>query len=100
MVSYTGGPLSKTVFSFYKATLSIDDNKILGGLEVYPNPASGSITVKTDDAVEFVTVYDVFGKVVATANGATVNVAELNSGVYMTIIKTEKGLFQQKFVKQ
>ena len=100
MVSYAGGPLSKTVFSFYKSTLSIDDNKILGGLEVYPNPATGSITVKTDDVVEMVQVYDVFGKNVASANGATVNVSELSSGVYMSIIKTDKGLFQQKFIKQ
>ncbi len=100
LLSFTGGSQGKTVLATYKATVGIEDNEIMGSLDVYPNPANSTITVKTDDVVETVKVYDVFGKNVANTNNATVNISDLNSGVYMVVIKTDKGLFQQRFIKQ
>lgn len=100
MVSFAGGSLGKTVFSFYESTLDIDDNKIIGSLDIYPNPSSDFITIKTDDIIESVKVFDMFGKEVASSNESSFSVKNLDSGIYIVYISTDKGLFMQRIIKQ
>ena len=66
----------------------------IAGLEIYPNPVSGSIlNIETAaNASKAVAIFDVLGKQVlsVTTDNATINVGALNAGVYIIKI-TEDG---------
>ena len=79
-------------------------------VSVFPNPASNNVFV--DLALENVSdnvnlqVVDIQGRVVMTQNFANVkadklqlNVANLNTGVYVINIRTEEGFTSARFVK-
>lgn len=100
MISFTGGSFSKTVFSFYEATLSLDKPEI-STIGVYPNPASSIVNIDNAYQVESLQVYDVFGKLVSSnINDNSLDITNLSSGVYMLYVKTDKGVFQQKLIKE
>jgi len=71
---------------------SVKDNEI-GGLSLFPNPVSGNVLHITSDSnsEKNVVVFDVLGKeVIRTQTTNTLNIANLNAGVYIVKI-TEKG---------
>lgn len=74
---------------------------------LYPNPAKSLITLQSaiEGAVKIdYEVVDVLGKTVyqnqSQANSFTVNVADLNSGVYFIRLKMNNSLVVKKFVKE
>jgi hypothetical protein len=74
------------------ATAGVKDNAI-AGLAMFPNPATGSILniTSNSNAAKTVAIFDVLGKqVINTTSNGTVNIAGLNSGVYIVKI-TEEG---------
>lgn len=66
-------------------------------LQLYPNPASERITVKTNgNAIERISIYNLVGQtVLATAgNGTaeqTLGISMLSAGTYLVVINTENG---------
>lgn len=68
---------------------------------VYPNPATETITVTAQEPVASVKVLSMNGSVVASAEGATVNVADLKAGAYIYHATTISGKnVANKFVKK
>ncbi len=99
MISYTGGAQSKTVISF-GATSGID-SKQLSSVNVYPNPVNGVLNVDIDKVVTSIQVYDMFGKAVAfSTDSPSIELSDLNAGVYLLIVTTNEGTFQQKIIKE
>ena len=69
-------------------------------LRVWPNPARDVVRVEGDGPLQFVTIYDLYGRVVMRVEGLAdcsteVNVSALPSGAYF--IRTAAGI--SKFVK-
>ncbi len=70
-------------------------------IDIYPNPVSDLITVKTDLKVENVSVYDISGKnsnVILKDN--KVDVRNLPAGSYIITIETKEGKTTKKFIKK
>lgn len=82
-----------TTWSDVTGTLSVSENSI-AGLKVYPNPVTrGYFFVETElNAEKTVAIYDLLGKQVVntTTSSSEINVANLNSGLYIVKI-TENG---------
>ncbi|WP_396191945.1 T9SS type A sorting domain-containing protein [Flavobacterium sp.] len=85
--------LNTTWAAVTSSALSVGEN-VISGLNVYPNPVKNGIFYITTDAnaERTVTVFDIVGKQVlnTTTSESAINVANLNSGVYMVQI-TEEG---------
>lgn len=82
---------SATVVLDACATTSIEENNNL--VAVYPNPATTSINVEVNENAVF-TLYNVLGEVVKSQNvnqNATINVSDLNEGVYVYTINFQGG---------
>jgi alpha/beta superfamily hydrolase len=64
-------------------------------LSVYPNPAKGAVTIELPVAMKTVTVFDLTGRAVLTAEAkdktAKLDVSGLNKGFYFINVKTEDG---------
>lgn len=82
--------------------LGVSQNNTIAGLRIYPNPVSnGTLFIETNaNAEKTVTVYDVLGKQVlnTTTTDNTINVAGLNSGVYIVNITEEGKTASRKLV--
>jgi len=91
---------SQHYFSENCGTVSI--NKIARpSLDVYPNPAYNQLSIKTDLRIQEVQVMDTQGRLVKTIrNQATIPVADLQQGLYILTIFTEKETYRSTFVKQ
>ncbi len=99
--SNTAGPagtvaINQTFPITQNATLSTEDFSIVN-VSVYPNPASISITIKTEQEYKFVKIFDISGKNVKTFNSSQeLIISELSKGIYF--LKTYTG-FLGKFGK-
>ncbi|MBD3723545.1 MAG: T9SS type A sorting domain-containing protein [Flavobacteriaceae bacterium] len=89
-----GGTQLQQIVPLANFTLSTQNFNAIDGLKVYPNPVSGNTLYleSTANASKQVQVYDVLGKQVinTTVNNNSLNVANLNAGVYIVKI-TEEG---------
>lgn len=70
-------------------------------LQIYPNPVSKTFTIKTDEKIISVELYDTLGqKVQAMKNDKTNNIERLEKGVYFLKVKTEKNQYIEKLIKE
>jgi hypothetical protein len=90
----------QTVF----ADLTKDDfNKDLV-LQIYPNPTSNSVTVKSDSTIKTIQLYDAQGRLLQTQmindNLQTIDLSAYATGIYYLSVSTSSGKQTQKIIKQ
>ncbi|MBR4136627.1 MAG: fibronectin type III domain-containing protein [Bacteroidales bacterium] len=92
-------------------TWHTDDVGIVGYLEkavnLYPNPATETISVEVSDANIMITgveVYNVYGQlintIVSTENPLRINISGLADGMYYVRVTTDGGVVTKNFVKK
>ena len=84
---------------------AVQENLNAASLNIYPNPANDVIYIESGRNVEKVTIYDIYGRqqVAETPShqdNLTIDVANLNSGIYFIQIKTEKENIVKRFIKE
>ncbi len=89
-----------TVYRFTPETLSAEDfSKV--GFEIYPNPTSQYLHIKTQADDYNYGIYNSIGqKIETTKTENNINVSNLTSGIYFIKIETETGSVTKKFIKQ
>lgn len=109
----TGGNVGSYFIGFYNIVTGTSGSTGLNKFSnqfmssVYPNPANGLVNIETDlgNSIHEVLVTDITGKlyqvsVAVNANLATLNLTELNNGLYFVTIKSKAGNSTQKIIKQ
>ena len=87
-------------------TLGENIEELASSVNIYPNPVSDKLYIETEAEIEEVVVYDVYGRIQNLRNSETqklrnsIDVTDLNSGVYFIQIKTEEGNITKRFVKE
>jgi hypothetical protein len=67
---------------------------------IYPNPVTDILTIRTQEKVLNISLYDASGKLINTQfNNGQVNVSMLPKGMYILKAVTDKAVYQQKFIK-
>lgn len=84
--------------------LSINENQIMG-VSVYPNPVKNNLYIdfQNNTAIKSILVFDVSGKKLIEINGETtqLNLNHLPNGmIYLLEVKTGKGVFTEKIIKE
>ena len=100
-------------FHVHSFDAGIEDNQLAESIIVYPNPATEVVNVECrmqneEWAVTNMEVYDVYGKVIRTAETlratspqtAQINVSGLAAGMYFVRVTTDKGVLTKRFVKR
>jgi len=77
-------------FNVNPSGASIEENSILD-VVVFPNPANDVLNISSTEAIESVKIYGFDGKLVSTQTSNVVNVADLNAGMYIYMVKTISG---------
>ena len=87
-------------------TLGEGVEEFASSFNIYPNPVSDKLYIETEVEVEEVVVYAITGVIVgqqSTVNSQqslTIDVTNLNSGVYFVKIVTENGEVVKRFIKK
>ncbi|AXG68183.1 hypothetical protein KORDIASMS9_00373 [Kordia sp. SMS9] len=84
------------------ATLSINDAETTT-FRLYPNPSKGTLNIQTNTIGSVsVNMYDMLGKEVFTANNVTnsIDISNLNNGMYIVKISTNDGSITKKIIKE
>ncbi|MDX2172961.1 MAG: LamG-like jellyroll fold domain-containing protein [Bacteroidota bacterium] len=69
-------------------------------LSVFPNPSSTNLTIKTNDEIQIVSIYNSLGALVQTEKSNSFSVNQLAPGLYILNIKTENGTSIVRFIKE
>jgi hypothetical protein len=74
-------------------------------MKVFPNPASDELTVNATNVIESLRIFDQNGRLVKEdynfqSQTALLNIAALNSGSYLLVVTTSKGISHTTFVKK
>ncbi len=87
----------------YNTTLSVGDVSLnLNSVELYPNPVSDRLFIKSTVQIKGISIYNINGQVVKQVSETTkgIDISKLNSGFYLIIINTiNNGFSQNKFIK-
>ncbi|MCD2258433.1 T9SS type A sorting domain-containing protein [Psychroserpens luteolus] len=101
-------PVCSQTLMTYSAcsTLGVDDNELAENISIYPNPVKHNLNIRNAPSIELehATIYDVRGrrvlsKSLSTSNTlSTINVSELQSGVYFIKLKVDNTTISKKFI--
>ena len=72
---------------------------------IYPNPVNDRLFVDAETEIEEVVVYDIFGRQQVTETPShqgnlSIDLSDLNSGIYFVKVKTENGEIAKRFIKK
>ena len=105
----TNAASATTKFDNYSAVAKaasalLSNNEIITQkFSIYPNPANDLVTISKNSAIDItsITVTDINGRIVKEINNdaTTINVSDLNAGVYFLKINTAEGSGTTKLIK-
>ncbi|MDG4951333.1 GEVED domain-containing protein [Weeksellaceae bacterium KMM 9724] len=86
-----GNTSTETVTVTVVETMGVNDFASRKGVEVYPNPSSDFVQIKSDVEVDFVQVYSLTGQLVKTVKSNKVDLRGFVSGNYVLKVQTKDG---------
>jgi len=78
------------------STNTFDKSKVL----IYPNPVQNELKIETDEAIVNIEIFDLLGKQIIVSKHKNIDVSELQKGIYLLKINTDKGSVIEKIIKQ
>lgn len=84
------------------APTAVIENEMLRSeiIKLKPNPAKNTVTVQTENKINHIEVFDVYGKFLQTYYNATIDLQETPVGIYYLHIYTIKGKSVEKLIVQ
>jgi len=70
--------------------------------EIYPNPSSTRIEIKSTEKIANVSIYSLNGRLILSDNSinSTFDISSFSDGIYFVAVTTENGFSVQKFIKE
>ena len=76
------------------------NDEIVSVVNIYPNPTTGIVNIDAE-GLNKVVVYDVTGRIMkSVANESTIDISNLEAGVYFFSVETANGSAMKKLVKE
>ena len=89
---------------FYSPVLSAVANELNNEFAVYPNPANDFLILKSNNNLQIkeISIADLNGRIVLkqTASLDKININQLEKGVYLLTVNSDKGIVTKKIVKE
>ena len=88
----------------YQDITGIED-KLANNVSIYPNPVKDRLYIETESEIEDIVVFDIYGRHQVTESPShqemiSIDISNLNSGVYFVKINTANGNIVKRFVKE
>lgn len=93
LTNVTGDTDVHVVFEF---SVGIDELDQLTGINVYPNPATGQVTISGNTSLSEIRLYNMTGQLIRSVKTNdveyTLNIGDLRSGMYLIRVVSEQGV--------
>ncbi|MDI9257883.1 T9SS type A sorting domain-containing protein [Flavobacterium sedimenticola] len=102
MYEGSGGTVLSKILKFSQTTLSNEKSNLNEYITISPNPAQNILTIKLEDTIKEVTIYDLMGKTMAVnrVSNDAIDVSNLPKGMYLLRLNNENGKnLSTKFIK-
>ena len=96
------GQTDEYVMNVVGNVLSVEEFSLENSVSIYPNPTNDIITVDVANAINVnsLEIFNIVGKRVMKTNTAgTVDLSDLNAGVYMLRVQTDEGVVTKKVIR-
>lgn len=97
-VSDSNGCSYLTLSEYYSVTAS--ENKLSDKLNIYPNPAEDFLSIHNSLNFKQYVIKDMTGKVILIDHKKTLDISQLDSGVYIMTLENDNGFIHTKFIKR
>ncbi|WP_439131319.1 T9SS type A sorting domain-containing protein [Polaribacter sp.] len=91
------------LYAYRAPTASVENNELLG-FSMYPNPASDRLNISAKETIQRADVFNVLGKKVMSVNvnktNASLDISNLNTGIYLVKYDVNGTTGTAKFIKQ
>lgn len=100
----TTDTIAATFDDIWGSPAGIFDNPATFAYSMYPNPVNDNLTLSNISGVSEIAIYDVSGKMIRrielqSTNEVSINVSDLNTGMYIINVTDAEGTQTSKFVK-
>ena len=88
---------------FYDALLGTTSNDKLSGIKLFPNPASGLVSIESEIEINYILLIDASGRIVLELkkdDTKVIDVAALSKGVYFIELHSDQGKTVRKIIKE
>ena len=83
-------------------SVSLSNYNISSSFKVFPNPASNELKVNSNSEKNYISFYDITGKLLFSKefnlSSISINISDLSKGIYILRIENELGLFNKKIL--
>ena len=83
----------------YENVIGVEEIDVEKAFNVYPNPTTGKMEVKSDENMEYITLKNVLGETLQQFKTSKIDISNFPVGIYVVEVKTKKGIFSTKVVK-
>ncbi|GEN74711.1 T9SS-dependent choice-of-anchor J family protein [Chryseobacterium hagamense] len=89
-------------FSIDRGVLATSEIGTAGkAVSIYPNPAADYLSIKSEEKINAVEIYDIAGKKIPVSiENNRIDVRKLNEGTYLINLETRAGRISEKFIKK
>ncbi len=79
----------------------VNEIKENSSIQIFPNPTSNSISIQTDNSLQFksVEIKDVLGKTILSSNQTTIDLSKFDAGIYFVEVTTDKGKYVKRIIR-
>jgi Secretion system C-terminal sorting domain len=89
---------------YFVPVFSSDEfEKIINSIKIYPNPANNILNIESseNDSISQIKLFDINGREILKQNSSSkiLDLSTIEKGIYFIEIKTDKGIFNDKIIK-
>lgn len=88
----SNGCLSDTIYKSVSLIIDQVDNLSANDIYIYPNPTSSKISIRSDELIDQVILYDMQGNKVLESNETILDIEKADTGTYILKIVMQNGL--------
>ncbi len=99
-LSSVGGSSDAYLMKLGSISTGINESTVAPSTIIYPNPTRSSLTIKTNEKIESITIFNLIGEKIQIEKTKTFSVEQLAPGIYILQIETEKEISTVRFVKE
>lgn len=90
------------ISDLYNGTVGIEQANTKNNMSIYPNPVKNMLHIDTEEQVSKLSIYNISGSLIRSYDNIdnTIDVSNLTKGMYILVVQSEKGISQNKFIKE
>lgn len=99
--AYSGHGGAMLIDGYFSSTTGVKEVDLMNQIQIVPNPSSNYINVKSHDGEDLeVSIYDMQGRLLIDKASGSINVTDLQNGMYILRAIGQKSSYTKTFIKE